>query len=100
MSARYGVHVVAGTGYYVTLSHPEHMASSSVAEFAAGVVTEFEWSVTREIARSMDLKIEGSIPSASHGVSDSESCSLDSLRIRTVPGHLTPPQMVNLTPSD
>ena len=33
---------MAGTGYYVHLSHPEHVASSSSVELAGEMVTELE----------------------------------------------------------
>lgn len=42
VSALSGVHIVAGTGYYVHLSHPEHVSSSTVAELATEMVTELE----------------------------------------------------------
>ena len=37
-----GVHIVAGTGYYVHLSHPGHIADSSAAELAGEMVTDLE----------------------------------------------------------
>ena len=42
VSARSGVHIVAGTGYYVHLSHPEHVAAAGVAELAGEMVTELD----------------------------------------------------------
>ena len=35
-----GLHVVQGTGYYIELSHPPHVASAGVDELAAHFVTE------------------------------------------------------------
>ncbi len=42
VSARSGVHIVAGTGYYVHLSHPDHVASSSAPQLAREMVTELQ----------------------------------------------------------
>ena len=42
VSSLSGVHIVAGTGYYVHLSHPEHVALSSAAELAVEMVSELE----------------------------------------------------------
>ena len=37
-----GVNIVAGTGFYVHLSHPEHVAAASVAELAEQMIKELE----------------------------------------------------------
>ena len=42
VSALSGVHIVAGTGYYVHLSHPEHIATSSAADLATEMVTDLQ----------------------------------------------------------
>ena len=42
VSAGAGVHIVAGTGYYVHLSHPEHVATSSAETLAKQMIVDIE----------------------------------------------------------